>query len=85
MSTIRGHRDTYHSDFLDQTHGSSNEFMKQQKSTIESLTQSKVQIKEKHVVGKNAPPKIPMNRPKAIPSIPSSTVAPPEDITKNQA
>ncbi len=38
-------------------------------------------LKEKQVVGKNAPPKLPQNRPRAIPSIPSNTVAPPEDKT----
>ena len=39
----------------------------------------------KKIVGKNAPPKLPNNRPRAVPSIPSNTVAPPEDKTMTMA
>ena len=35
----------------------------------------------KKVLGKNPPPKLAVNRPKGVASIPSNTVAPPEDKT----
>ena len=56
-------------------------FKNTQSSALRELVNSKVELKNKPVLGKNAPPKLPFNRPKAIPSIPSNTVAPPEDKT----
>lgn len=50
-------------------------------SAFQQLVQSKVDIQNKKTLGKNPPPKLPLNRPKAVPSIPSNTVAPPEDKT----
>ena len=38
-------------------------------------------MQTKKTLGKNPPPKLPTNRPKAMPSIPSNSVAPPEDKT----
>ena len=56
-------------------------FKNTQSSALKELIHSRVELKNKPVLGKNAPPKLPLNRPKAIPSIPSNTVAPPEDKT----
>ena len=53
--------------------------MTKQSTTLNELFQSKVELQSKKQVGKNPPPKLPQNRPKAVPSIPSATVAPPED------
>ena len=50
-------------------------------NTLNELIRSKVDLANKRAVGKNPPPKLPFNRPKAVPSIPSATVAPPEDKT----
>jgi len=48
-------------------------------SNLRELFQSKVDLTQKRATGKNPPPKLPNNRPRAVPSIPSVTVAPPED------
>ena len=43
---------------------------------------SRVELTQKRVVGKNAPPKLVNNRPRALPSIPSQSIAPPEDLAE---
>ena len=50
-------------------------------STLKDFASSKVEMHSKKILGKNPPPKLPLNRPKAVASIPSNTVAPPEDKT----
>ena len=50
-------------------------------SVFKNITGPQVEMKLKKTLGKNPPPKLPTNRPKAMPSIPSNTVAPPEDKT----
>lgn len=50
----------------------------QQYSTMKP---QQVEVSQQKVAGKNPPPKLPFNRPKAVPSIPSNSVAPPEDKT----
>ena len=49
-----------------------------------SAFQSRVALTQKPTLGKNPPPKLPVARQKNAPSIPSNSVAPPEDKTMTQ-
>ena len=39
-----------------------------------------MELEYKKVIGKNAPPKLAICRPRGLPSIPSMSIAPPEDL-----
>ena len=50
-------------------------------TALSDFISSRVELENKRVIGKNAPPKLNTNRIRAVPSIPSNSIAPPEDKT----
>jgi len=53
-------------------------------TALSDFISSRVELEKKQVIGKNPPPKLNGNRQRAVPSIPSSSIAPPEDKTMMQ-
>ena len=75
LGTMRSFQDSFTKDSINPKN------VTKTSSLLKDLIQSRVEMQNKKILGKNPPPKLPLNRPKVVPSIPSNTVAPPEDKT----
>ena len=75
LGTMRSFQDSFTKDSIDAKN------ITKTSNLLKDLIQSRVEMQNKKILGKNPPPKLPLNRPKAVASIPSNTVAPPEDKT----